>query len=292
MKKLTLFLLGLGIAVYVLIGGAVMMALESSNESDTKTTSRSTFTNFLAQTCVSSAELETFVKAVITAYDQGIIATEQTDSASLWDYVNSVFFSMTAVTTIGYGNQTPATSGGRAFIVVFALIGIPLVAVFLSGIGDKIAGLTKSFQEKQFSKNHEVAEHRLKAVIIPITGLVILLFVPAAIFSAVEDWNYGEALYYCLITLTTIGFGDFVIGTQDATYRLAYRLLTLIWIMLGLAYVAALISQAQAMYTQVTDKIDTKVQKDDDKKTNHEGSKTKIVAANGEEGKRTGITEL
>ncbi|XP_060078929.1 potassium channel subfamily K member 2-like [Ylistrum balloti] len=290
MEKLTLLFLGLALVVYVLIGGAVMMALESSYESDTKTTSRSTFTNFLAsQTCVTSAELETFVRAVITAYDQGIIATNQTDSASLWDYGNSVFFAMTAVTTIGYGNQTPATVGGRAFIVVFAIIGIPLCALFLSGIGEKLAGLTKSFQKKKFSKNHEVAEHRLKALLVPLTAVLLLLLIPAAIFSAIEDWNYGEALYYCVITLTTIGFGDFVIGTQDSGYRIAYRLLTLIWITVGLAYVASIISQAQTAYSEMTEKAESKM----NKKNKEEGSKTKVSidsddAANGEKEPKSG----
>ncbi|XP_033736331.1 potassium channel subfamily K member 2-like [Pecten maximus] len=285
MKKLTLLILGLALAVYVLIGGAVMMALEETNESDTKTTTRSTFTDFLAaKTCVTSDELETFVRAVITAYDQGIIATNQSDSASLWDYGNSVFFSMTAVTTIGYGNQSPATNGGRAFIVVFALIGIPFCALFLSGIGDKIAGLTKSFQEKKFSKNHEVAEHRLKALIVPLTGLIILVFIPAAVFGAIEDWAYGEALYYCIITLTTIGFGDFVIGTENAAYRLAYRLLTLVWICIGLAYIASLISQAQAEYTKIAEKADSEITKKKEKKN---GSKTEVGASDDKGGENT-----
>lgn len=282
MKKLTLLILGLALLVYVLIGGAVMMALESTNESDTKTVTRATFTDFVAaKTCVSSTELETFVRAVITAYDQGIIATNQTDSASLWDYGNSVFFAMTAVTTIGYGNQSPATSGGRAFIVVFALIGIPFCAVFLSGIGDKIAGLTKSFQDRKFSKNHDVAEHRLKALIIPLTGFILLVFIPAGIFTATEDWSYAESLYYCVITLTTIGFGDYVIGTEEVDFRIGYRLLTLIWIVLGLAYIASLISQAQAEYTKIAEKADSKIEK----KT---GSKVKVD----EEEKKPGNIEL
>lgn len=32
------------------------------------------------------------------------------------------------------------------------------------------------------------------------------------IFSNVEKWSYGVSMYYSVITLTTIGFGDYVAG--------------------------------------------------------------------------------
>ena len=42
--------------------------------------------------------------------------------------------------------------------------------------------------------------------------IVFGLLIPASIFMAVEGWTYQEAFYYAFITLTTIGFGDFVVG--------------------------------------------------------------------------------
>lgn len=45
-----------------------------------------------------------------------------------------------------------------------------------------------------------------------LVGVVLFLLIPGLCFMLVENWTYGEAVYYCFITLTTIGFGDFVAG--------------------------------------------------------------------------------
>ena len=40
---------------------------------------------------------------------------------------------------------------------------------------------------------------------------VLFFFVPAAVFQALEpEWNYLDGLYFCFISLTTVGLGDYV----------------------------------------------------------------------------------
>lgn len=45
-----------------------------------------------------------------------------------------------------------------------------------------------------------------------VTGLLLFLLLPPLLFSDKEGWTYEESFYYSFITLSTIGFGDYVIG--------------------------------------------------------------------------------
>ncbi len=44
--------------------------------------------------------------------------------------------------------------------------------------------------------------------------MLLFVFLPASVIMMVEGWRYTEAMYYAVITLTTIGFGDYVAGTS------------------------------------------------------------------------------
>lgn len=46
-----------------------------------------------------------------------------------------------------------------------------------------------------------------------LSGIVLFFVVPMLVFQNQEGWTCSEAIYYCFITLSTIGFGDFVAGT-------------------------------------------------------------------------------
>ncbi|XP_070582314.1 TWiK family of potassium channels protein 18-like [Ptychodera flava] len=56
-----------------------------------------------------------------------------------WTYSSSLFFCMTVITTIGYGTIVPVTTAGRIVCMLYAIIGIPLLLLVLSIIGNKLA---------------------------------------------------------------------------------------------------------------------------------------------------------
>lgn len=270
METKTLLILITVVVVYVLIGGAVLYGIEHTNELQTQTTASATYFNFsgAVSSCVTTDQVRQFVTAIIQAYDDGVLVTDSQTSASQWDYASSTFFAMTAVTTIGYGNQAPATSGGKAFIVIYALLGIPIMGLVLAGLGEKLDGLLKPLKDKVFIKKNEKIDQLVKTLILVALILLVMSLIPAGIFAAIEGWSYGDAVYYTIITMTTIGFGDFVIGTSDNNYRALYKLLSSVWILLGLASVAMLLSNITDLYKRIAPESKTDDEEKDEKEKN------------------------
>ena len=49
-----------------------------------------------------------------------------------WSWVDSLYFSVVAVTTVGFGDLAPSTDTSKLFTVVYIVSGITIVATFLN----------------------------------------------------------------------------------------------------------------------------------------------------------------
>ena len=80
------------------------------------------------------------------------IDPEDKNFTASWDFIQSVFFTITILTTIGYGNISPVTFPGRLFCIFFAIIGIPFTLSVLADLGKILATIIskvwKQYKEK------------------------------------------------------------------------------------------------------------------------------------------------
>jgi len=172
-----------------------------------------------------------------------IIESRPHKAGPQWKFSGAFYFSVVVVAVIGYGHSTPATVSGKAFCIAYAMIGIPLGIFMFQSIGERLNKLISVMichSKSIFKcKKTEATEIDLMAV----TGFLssVILMAGAAVFSRYEGWSYMDSFYYSFVTLTTIGFGDFVALQNDRalTNRPGYVAFSLIFILFGLAVVAA-----------------------------------------------------
>lgn len=130
---------------------------------------------------------------------------------------------------LGYGHTVPLSDGGKAFCIIYSVIGIPFTLLFLTAVVQRIiVYVTRRpvlyFHIRWgFSKQIVAIIH---AVVLGFITVSCFFFIPAAIFSVLEDdWNFLESFYFCFISLSTIGLGDYVPGEgYNQKFRELYKI--------------------------------------------------------------------
>lgn len=140
---------------YAVIGGFAFQALEEGNEERKRmeimmlranvvdtlwliTKEQHTVLKMENWTEKAKDTLKEFEKAVVQAMSSE--GYDGNDEGQLqWSFPGALFFSIIVITTIGYGNVTPKTKLGKIVTILYAIVGIPLLLLCLSSIGDIMA---------------------------------------------------------------------------------------------------------------------------------------------------------
>ncbi|KAH8303675.1 hypothetical protein KR018_011133 [Drosophila ironensis] len=86
-----------------------------------------------------SKHLANFEKQILTAIKADGWDGDEDLRKSQWTFAGSLFYSIIVITTIGYGHISPRTDWGKVTTIFYAIVGIPLMLICLSNIGDVMA---------------------------------------------------------------------------------------------------------------------------------------------------------
>merc|ERR1719187_1991361 len=83
--------------------------------------------------------LKSFEKQLIIALKEKGWDGKESNQTVTWSFAGSLFYSITVITTIGYGHIAPKTAVAKIVTIFYAILGIPLTVLCWSNIGDAMA---------------------------------------------------------------------------------------------------------------------------------------------------------
>ncbi|KAM5298120.1 potassium channel subfamily K member 6 [Glossophaga mutica] len=233
-------------AAYLGLGALLVARLEGPHEAQLREELEMLREQLLRRSpCLAAPALDAFVERVLAAGRLGHAALANASGSAnssdpAWDFASALFFASTLVTTVGYGYTTPLTDAGKAFSIAFALLGVPATMLLLTASAQHLSLLLThaplSWLSTRWGWDSRRAARWHLVVLLGIVVTVCFL-VPAAVFAYLEEaWSFLDAFYFCFISLSTIGLGDYVPGEAPSQpYRALYKVLVTAYLFLGLA---------------------------------------------------------
>ncbi len=201
---------------YLLIGAAVFDVLERSYNEDSLDgllTVKKDFISKYNMTDLDYKMLETI-----------IIEKQPHKSGPQWKFMGSFYYALVVLALIGYGHSTPKTLLGKGFTMGYATLGIPITLIMFQSMGERMnkvfSVIICKYRRWKGYKRWEVSEFDL----ILASGFTstVVVTMGAVLYHTQEGWSFFDSLYYCFITLSTIGFGDYVALQNGKTLEVLF----------------------------------------------------------------------
>ena len=129
-----------------------------------------------------------------------------------WKFAGAFYYALVVLALIGYGHSTPNTRLGKAFTMGYAMLGIPMAMVMFQSMGERMnkffSVIIKRF--RSWARCSRVDANEFDLIIASGFMSSVVITCGATMYHFQEGWTFFDSLYYSFITLSTIGFGDYV----------------------------------------------------------------------------------
>jgi hypothetical protein len=151
-----------------------------------------------------------------------------------WTNIDGAYFAIATVATVGYGDIKPTSDGSRWVAIFMIVFGITTVFSAVAGvIAHGLAPITKygrALMEKALPRQgvdldgdggfdfyipRAAPIYYAKNLLPTIVLFFTIQMASAGIFVAIDPSNtFGKWMYHCIVTSTTVGYGDVPNNTQ------------------------------------------------------------------------------
>jgi len=189
------------------------------------------------------------------------VVDPEPDCTEPWTPVDSVYFVMVSMSTVGYGDFFPSRPESRVFTLFFIIYGIVVpfasLASELATVMDRAVGRFLKVWSLCFGHHHLRAWSRtndkadagapgsitfwVSNMLIPVMMFTTWQIFCACVFTVLQELPFSLALYHCLVTATTVGYGD-VLVTKEA------RPFAVVHVGVSVALLGACIAEVPALW--------------------------------------------
>jgi hypothetical protein len=184
---------------------------------------------------------------------------KQNNSVTKWTYFNSVYFTITTVTSIGFGDMYPVTRSGKVYIIFFGFFSVIAITFLIEAVADTMImgtsrtlflfilvikricmrlvklifrrktnaiALTEVTMTNNEIKIYKITNRGIIPVIIVFACLLCYMLITGAIIGSLEDWSYLNSFYFAFLVVGSVGYGD--ITPRSVSGRVFYCFFSLL----------------------------------------------------------------
>jgi hypothetical protein len=160
-----------------------------------------------------------------------------------WSVVDSLYWIIVTITTVGYGDYSPVAAQGlyKYAACVWIIFGV----VFIMDIVQKVIHDAQDSMKEAMNKEHDECDDetmksfKAKYPTASLGKLAAVLAIGTIFFAHNEGWNYEDALYWCVCTASTVGYGDLSLSNDTS------RIVSIFYVLVSIAAFGGVLGELQ-----------------------------------------------
>jgi len=116
-----------------------------------------------------------------------------------WSFIDSLYFCVTTLTTVGYGDLGPKTKGAKLFTCLFVLVGIGLIGAALGIVGGYILDKQEELADDMFDDGDDSNNYFSPATSEMLSSalvLIVFVFTGTLFYCLHEDLHFVDGSTY------------------------------------------------------------------------------------------------